>query len=123
MIMQGQGRKGASGRGGGIGVRRSRSVPEQPAPPRRGRTGRKEGEKTRCLFIEQWDKLWNDDNDSRHKTEAVGFIGDTKMCSGVQTLQKPQRRATPRVVLVLALRLVTRESRQPQMFFRPVIFF
>ena len=64
--------------------------------PRRGRTGRKEGEKTRCLFIEQWDKLWNDDNDSRHKTEAVGFIGDTKMCSGVQTLQKPQRRATPR---------------------------
>jgi len=43
MIMQGQGRKGASGWGDGLGVRRSRSVPEQPAP-RRGRTGRKEGE-------------------------------------------------------------------------------
>jgi hypothetical protein len=67
--------------------------------PRRGRTGRKEGEKTRCLFIEQWDKLWNDDNDSRHKTETVGFIGDTKMCSGVQTLQKPSGGQLPGLFL------------------------
>ena len=29
--MQGQGRKGASGRGDGLGVRRSRSVPEKPS--------------------------------------------------------------------------------------------
>ena len=68
--MQGQGRKGASGRGDGLGVRRSRSVPEKPSASLGGVAQGAKRRRRGVFFIEQWGKLWNDDNDSRHKTEA-----------------------------------------------------